>query len=102
MRLPLRGLRPAWGPPRQRPPGAAVRNPGRTARPGAGPLLEAGPMCTPKSATAHPDPHAAFLAVVWPRVERHARIYFRHLRHGRREEAVAEAVGLAWLWCVRL
>src|SRR5262249_28372622 len=46
---------------------------------------------------------AHFLAAVWPVVERHARIYFRHLRcpHAR-EEAVAEAVALAWAWHLRL
>jgi hypothetical protein len=46
---------------------------------------------------------AHFLAAVWPAVERHARVYFRHLRcpHAR-EEAVAEAVALAWAWHLRL
>src|SRR5215470_13139885 len=46
---------------------------------------------------------AHFMATVWPAVERHARIYFRHLRcpHAR-EEAVAEAVALAWTWHLRL
>src|SRR6516225_10294181 len=43
-----------------------------------------------------------FLAVL-PRIETHARIYFRHLKclH-QREEAVAECLALAWWWFVRL
>jgi hypothetical protein len=43
-----------------------------------------------------------FLAVL-PRIETHARIYFRHLkcRH-QQEEAVAECVALAWAWFIRL
>jgi hypothetical protein len=46
--------------------------------------------------------HAGFLALL-PRIELHARVYFRHLKnHHRREEAVAEAVALAWKWFVRL
>ena len=44
-----------------------------------------------------------FLLVVLPRVEAHARIQFRHVRcPGRREDAVAEAVALAWRWSLRL
>ena len=36
-----------------------------------------------------------------PRVEAHARIYFRHLRcPGRRDDAVAETVAVAWKWFV--
>jgi hypothetical protein len=43
-----------------------------------------------------------FLAVL-PRIERHARIYFRHLKcPHQREEAVAECLALAWWWFVRL
>lgn len=46
--------------------------------------------------------HARFLALL-PRIETHARIYFRHLKcPGRKEEAVAETVGIAWMWFVRL
>jgi hypothetical protein len=43
-----------------------------------------------------------FLSVL-PRIERHARIYFRHLKclH-QREEAVAECLALAWAWFIRL
>src|SRR6516162_2466657 len=43
-----------------------------------------------------------FLSVL-PRIERHARIYFRHLKcPHQREEAVAECLALAWAWFVRL
>jgi hypothetical protein len=43
-----------------------------------------------------------FLAVL-PRIERHARIYFRHLKcPHRRDEALAECLALAWWWFVRL
>lgn len=46
--------------------------------------------------------HRHFLAIL-PRIERHARIYFRHIKcHVRKEEAVAEAIALAWKWFVRL
>jgi hypothetical protein len=43
-----------------------------------------------------------FLAVM-PRIERHARISFRHLRcPHQREEALAECLALAWWWFIRL
>jgi hypothetical protein len=43
-----------------------------------------------------------FLAVM-PRIERHARFSFRHLRcPHQREEALAECLALAWWWYVRL
>jgi hypothetical protein len=43
-----------------------------------------------------------FLAVL-PRIETHARIYFRHLKcPHQREEAVAECLALAWAWFIRL
>jgi hypothetical protein len=43
-----------------------------------------------------------FLAVL-PRIETHARIYFRHLKcPHQREEAVAECLALAWVWFIRL
>jgi hypothetical protein len=45
---------------------------------------------------------ATFLACVLPRVLSHGRVYFRHLRAERREEAVAEMVALAWKWHWRL
>ncbi len=50
-----------------------------------------------------PSLHDRFLARIMPAVERHARVYFRGLRcPHRKEEAIAEAVALAWRWCVRL
>ena len=46
--------------------------------------------------------HAVFLAIL-PRIERHGRVYFRHVKNaGLREEFIAEMVALAWKWCVRL
>jgi hypothetical protein len=45
---------------------------------------------------------AAFLAAVLPKVVAHGRVYFRHLRAERQEEAVAEMVALAWRWHLRL
>ena len=46
--------------------------------------------------------HAAFLALL-PRIERHARIAFRHLGCPQgRDDAVAETVALAWRWYLRL
>ena len=46
--------------------------------------------------------HAHFLEIL-PRVETHARIHFRHLRcPGRRDDAVAETVAVAWKWFLRL
>jgi hypothetical protein len=45
---------------------------------------------------------ARFLAVL-PRIETHARIYFRHLKcPHQREEALAECHALVWWWFVRL
>jgi hypothetical protein len=40
--------------------------------------------------------------VLLPRIELHARIYFRFLLPDRKEEAVAETIALAWRWFVRL
>jgi hypothetical protein len=49
------------------------------------------------------DPtQVAFLAVM-PRIERHAQISFQQLKcEQRRQDAVAEAVGLAWKWFAQL
>jgi hypothetical protein len=45
---------------------------------------------------------ARFLAVM-PRIEMHARIYFRHLKcPHQRDEALAECLALAWVWFIRL
>jgi hypothetical protein len=50
----------------------------------------------------HDRLHAGFLALL-PKVEAHARIYFRGVRRpGARADRVAEAVALAWKWYVRL
>jgi len=47
--------------------------------------------------------HAAFLTHVLPRVERHGRVYFRHVRcRDRKEELLAELRGLAWKWFLAL
>jgi hypothetical protein len=51
--------------------------------------------------SAGDTPGDRFLASL-PRVERHARVYFRFLPPDRREEAVAETVALAWHWFLRL
>jgi hypothetical protein len=46
--------------------------------------------------------HTGFLRLL-PQIENHARIYFRHVRcRQRRADFVAEAVGLSWMWYVRL
>jgi len=46
--------------------------------------------------------HRRFLAMV-PRIERHARIYFRHLKCPvKKADCVAETIGLSWKWFVRL
>ena len=40
--------------------------------------------------------------VLLPRIELHARVYFRFMKLDRKEDAVAEAVALAWHWFLRL
>jgi len=46
--------------------------------------------------------HAGFLSIL-PRIEKHARIYFRDLRcPDLKEDAVVETVALAWSWYRRL
>jgi hypothetical protein len=40
--------------------------------------------------------------VLLPRIELHARVYFRFMKPDRKEEAVAETVALAWHWFLRL
>src|SRR5688572_4478761 len=60
-----------------------------------------------RSAISHDVPatraiQIAFCAVL-PRITRHARFYFRYLkRKPDHEDAVAEAVALAWKWFARL
>jgi hypothetical protein len=56
--------------------------------------------------TPAPSPHAlhaAFLALVLPKVLSHGRVYFRHLRcPHKKADAIAEMVALAWKWHRRL
>jgi hypothetical protein len=48
------------------------------------------------------DLHTKFLAIL-PRVELHARIYFRHIRcRHHKDDCIAEMVALAWKWFIRL
>src|SRR5215467_13354006 len=51
----------------------------------------------------HPsDLHAKFLTIL-PRIELHARIYFRHVRcRHHKDDCIAEMIALAWKWFVRL
>ena len=45
---------------------------------------------------------AHFLSIL-PRIERHARIYFRSVRcPGKREDAVAETIAISWQWFLRM
>jgi hypothetical protein len=45
---------------------------------------------------------AVFLLIL-PRIERHAQIYFRHVRcPQQQDDAIAEVVALSWKWVVRL
>lgn len=52
---------------------------------------------------AAPDPlHARFLTIL-PTIERHGQIYFRHEKcSARKADRIAEMIGLAWQWFVRL
>src|SRR5262245_42746063 len=46
--------------------------------------------------------HPAFLSIL-PRIERHGRVYFRHVRcPDRKADAIGEMVALSWRWFVRL
>jgi len=55
-----------------------------------------------KQKTADGNLHAEFLAVL-ERIERHANVYFRHVKYPhRKEEMIAETVALSWSWFVRL
>lgn len=48
------------------------------------------------------DLHVRFQLIL-PRIQLHAQVCFRHLRPGpRRDDAIAETIGLAWAWYVRL
>jgi hypothetical protein len=46
--------------------------------------------------------HQQFLSGILPALERHAKVYFRHLHADRKEEAVAETVALGWKWFRRM
>jgi hypothetical protein len=65
------------------------------------------PESDPKTARACPAPgpealQVHFLAIL-PRIEEHAQVRFGFLRcPGRREDAIAEVVALAWKWFLRL
>jgi hypothetical protein len=50
----------------------------------------------------HPDAlHAHFLQIL-PRIQTHAEIHFRQLRcPGKRDDAIAEVIAVAWKWFVR-
>jgi DNA-directed RNA polymerase specialized sigma24 family protein len=52
---------------------------------------------------AAPDPlHTTFLSMV-PRIERHARVYFRNVKDpNRKADCVQETVALCWKWLLRL
>jgi len=43
-----------------------------------------------------------FQALLLPRIERHARICFRHLQAANKQDAIAETIALAYRWFVRL
>ena len=58
-----------------------------------------GPQCVPLSIE---ELHAEFLLIL-PRIETHARVFFRHLGcPGRRADAVAEVIALSWKWYLRV
>jgi hypothetical protein len=60
------------------------------------------PLCPQGSGQGAGALHAAFLALL-PRIERHARIAFRHLCCPQcRDDAVGEVIGLCWAWYPRL
>jgi hypothetical protein len=56
----------------------------------------------PASAPSAGDTPGDRFLVLLPRIELHARVYFRFMTPDRKEEAVAEAVALAWRWFLRL
>jgi hypothetical protein len=58
--------------------------------------VQAGEQRTPT------DLRDRFLSRVLPAVERHARIYFRHLRSADQDDAVQETIAIAWKWFVHL
>jgi hypothetical protein len=47
------------------------------------------------------DLHRIFVSLM-PRIEKHGHVYFRHKTPDKREELIAEMVGVSWRWFVRL
>jgi hypothetical protein len=46
---------------------------------------------------------SAFMTVIWPKVQSHGRVSFRHLRcWHRKQDAISEMVALCWKWHLRL
>src|SRR4051812_37515536 len=77
-----------------------------------GPPLRGGGLCQEVSmtnptgaqcASSHIEHlQAAFLQIM-PRIQTHAEVYFRYLRcPGKRDDAIAEVVAVAWKWYLRL
>ena len=65
-------------------------------------LVGGRPMSDPTDPPDAASLHDRFLAIL-PAVERHGRVYFRHLKCAhRKEEALAEVRAIAWKWFVRL
>ena len=56
----------------------------------------------PSPATKLRTLHLAFLSIL-PRIERHGRVHFRHVRcPDRKADAISEMVALSWRWFLRL
>ncbi len=63
---------------------------------------DAGRSLPPSTMTGEGALQAHFLSIL-PRIERHARIYFRGVRcPGKREDAVAETIAISWQWFLRM
>ena len=60
------------------------------------------PLCPQGSGQGAGALHARFLLIL-PRIERHGRIYFRHVRcPHRKADAIQEMTALGWRWFLRL
>jgi hypothetical protein len=60
------------------------------------------PLCPQDTGTDAGALHTAFVALV-PRIERHGRIYFRHVRcRHKKADAIQEMTALGWRWFLRL
>src|SRR5581483_4714341 len=74
-----------------------VRTPSRSS-PSSGPTM----LQNTKTLRNPSELQTRFLLIL-PGIERHGRVYFRHLSPGpRRDDAIAEVVGIAWKWYRRL